>query len=120
MAILAQLLDDVVVHKFDLVKSEMTLGRKAQSDIVIDDSAISSQHARVLKKSNEFFPQYQELYVEDLGSTNGTFLNEQPVVGRQRLRNGDTLRLAWNHFKFIDEQEAEMEKTVQMLRTSSE
>ena len=120
MAILAQLLDDVVIHKFELVKSEMTLGRKAQSDIVIDDSAISSQHARLLKKTNEFFSQYQEVYVEDLGSTNGTFLNEQPVVGLQRVRNGDILRVAWNHFKFIDEQEADMEKTVQMLRSSAD
>lgn len=118
MAILAQLLDDVVVHKFELVDDVITLGRKAQCDIVIDDIAISSQHAKLIKKNNEFFAEYQEIYVEDLGSTNGTFLNEQPVVGRQRLHNGDILRLAWNCFKFVDEQEAETEKTVQMLRPS--
>lgn len=116
MAILAQLLDDVVIHKFELHGSETTLGREAGCDIVIGDSAVSSHHAKLVKQNNAFFAAYKEVYLEDLGSTNGTFLNERPVVARQRLRSGDIVRIAWNRFKFIDEQEAEMEKTVHMLR----
>lgn len=116
MAILAQLLDDVVIHKFDLTSGEVVLGRKTGSDIVIDESAISSSHAKITLQPNIYFSDYMEAYIEDLGSTNGTFLNEQPVVGRQRLRNNDQVRLAWNKFKFIDTSEAEMEKTVHMVR----
>jgi len=117
MPTLAQLLDDVVVHKFDLQEREVTIGRRSDNDIVIDDSAISSSHARVVLKPNEYFSDYLETYIEDLDSTNGTFLNEKPVLGRQRLFHNDEVRFAWNKFKFIDDKEAEMERTVQMLKT---
>ncbi len=117
MSSLQQLLDDVVIHSFELKKDITRIGRKSGNDIVIEDSAVSSAHAHVLLQSNEFFPQYREAWIEDLGSTNGTWLNGQPVVGRQRLRHNDRLRIAWNQFRFIDEKEEKMEKTVQMLRT---
>lgn len=116
MAILAQLLDDVIVHKFELDKTTVLIGRSSESDIVINDTAISAKHAQVLRQSNAFFASYMECFIEDLASTNGTWINEQPVQGRQRLRNGDIVRLAWNRFKFVDEHESEMEKTVHMLR----
>lgn len=117
MAILAQLIDDVVVHKFELPKPKMVMGRKPENDIAIDDSAVSSRHAQIVQLENSYFDQYIEHYIEDLGSTNGTFLNEQPVVGRQRLHHGDVIRLAWNKFKFFDESEEEMERTVHMVMT---
>jgi pSer/pThr/pTyr-binding forkhead associated (FHA) protein len=115
MAILAQLLDDVVIHQFQL-KPEMTLGRKPGNDIVIDESSISSTHAKLILEPNSFFPEYLEAYIEDLSSTNGTFLNEQPVIGRQRLRHNDLIRFAWNKFKFLDESESQMERTVHMIK----
>lgn len=115
MAMLAQLVDDVVVHKFDLILDRTSLGRHPQNDIVIDDSAVSSHHSVVCQQDNEFFPEYKEFYVEDNDSTNGTFINDLRVQGKQRLHNNDIIRLAWNKFKFIDDKEADMEKTVQML-----
>ncbi len=117
MAILAQLIDDVVVHKFELNADTTLVGRKTDCGIVINEAAISSNHAQILRQRNPFFEQYVECYVEDLGSTNGTFLNGQRVVGKQRLRHGDLLRLAWNEFKFIDDSEEEMERTVHMIQS---
>jgi FHA domain len=66
----------------------ITVGRAATSDIVLDEQFVSSTHARLV-------PRGQFYYVEDLGSTNGTFLNEKPVTDAQlkmdsRLRIGET------------------------------
>lgn len=118
MAYLAQLIDDVVVHKFELTQEQCSIGRKADRDIVIDDNAVSSNHACIRRLPNTYFADYIECFIEDLGSTNGTFLNDVAVVGQQRLRHGDIVRIAWNKFKFVDESEAEMEKTVHMVQTS--
>ncbi|TVZ38405.1 FHA domain-containing protein [Alteromonadaceae bacterium 2753L.S.0a.02] len=115
MAILAQLVDDVVVHKFELDKEALSLGRHPENDIVIDDSAVSSQHAKILQIPNEYFPEYKEFFLEDSGSTNGTYINDLRLQGKKRLHHNDVIRLAWNRFKFIDDKEADMEKTVQML-----
>ena len=66
----------------------ITVGRAATSDIVLDEQFVSSTHARLV-------PRGQFYYVEDLGSTNGTFVNEKPVTEAQlkldsRLRIGET------------------------------
>ena len=115
MAVLAQLTDDVVIHKFELNPPQVTLGRHPSSHIQIDEASISSSHAAISLAPNQHFPQFLEAYIEDLSSTNGTFINEQAVIGRQRLHNNDIIRLGWNKFKFIDDLEAELEKTVHML-----
>jgi hypothetical protein len=66
----------------------ITVGRAAASDIVLDEQFVSSTHARLV-------PRGQFFYVEDLGSTNGTFVNEKQVTEAQlkldsRLRIGET------------------------------
>lgn len=119
MAILAQLIDDVVVHKFELPQGETRIGRGTDSDIVVAESAVSTEHANVSLTPNPYFSEYLEAYIEDCGSTNGTFLNDKPLAGRQRLHNNDVIRVAWNKFRFIDESEAEMEKTVHMMKNQT-
>lgn len=115
MAILAQLIDDVVVHKFELSGDEIVIGRHPANKVSIDDSAVSVKHATVLQKSNEHFPDYKETYISDMGSTNGTFVNDTQITSEYRLHHNDVIRVAWNQFKFIDDKEADMERTVQML-----
>jgi pSer/pThr/pTyr-binding forkhead associated (FHA) protein len=67
----------------------ITVGRAPTSDVVLDDTFVSGAHARLV-------PRGQFYYVEDLGSTNGTFLNDKQVTEAQlryesRLRIGDTV-----------------------------
>jgi hypothetical protein len=67
----------------------ITVGRASTSDIVLDEHFVSSTHAR-------FVPRGQFYVVEDLGSTNGTFVNEKPVTEAQlrfesRVRIGETV-----------------------------
>ncbi len=118
MAVLAQLVDDVVVHKFELEGEQLTIGRHPQNDIVVDDGAVSAQHAIITFVPNAHFPQFYEFYLEDLSSTNGTFINDKRLSGKQRLHTNDILRVAYNKFKFIDDKEEDLAKTVHMLQQS--
>jgi hypothetical protein len=64
----------------------LTIGRSGSSDFTVDDPFVSHMHARVLRRGAYYF-------VEDLGSTNGTFLNDQEVERDARLKVRDTLRI---------------------------
>lgn len=68
----------------ELVPPETTLGRDASCHVHINDSSVSHKHARVYHSDGEW-------YVEDLGSTNGTFVNERPLTHPVMLRPGDVL-----------------------------
>jgi len=70
----------------------ITVGRAANSDIVLDEPFVSSTHARL-------FPRGQFYVVEDLGSTNGTFVNERPV-GDAELRLDARVRIGETVFRY--------------------
>jgi pSer/pThr/pTyr-binding forkhead associated (FHA) protein len=70
---------------FDL-DEELTIGRAAGCQITLDDTFVSQLHARVFRREGQFL-------VEDLGSTNGTYLNRQKVTGPMVLRPGDELQI---------------------------
>lgn len=72
---------------FELTKDVYTAGREAGNDIAIEDTQISRHHARLSRQGNSFV-------VEDLGSTNGTFVNGRRVTGPVLLSNGDMLGFA--------------------------
>jgi pSer/pThr/pTyr-binding forkhead associated (FHA) protein len=63
-----------------------TIGRAAECELRLDDTYVSQQHARIFDRSGNWF-------VEDLGSTNGTFVNEQKLVAPAMLTPGDTIRV---------------------------
>jgi hypothetical protein len=65
---------------------EVTVGRAAGCGVTLDDTYASQIHARVFQRDGQWF-------VEDLGSTNGTFLNRTKVNGPQVMRRGDRLQV---------------------------
>ena len=69
------------------------LGRGEQADIQLEDAFASSQHARLV-------PQGDVMVLEDLGSTNGTYLNGEPLRGPQPLHAGDRIRIGDSEFTF--------------------
>ena len=69
------------------------LGRGEQADIQLEDTFASSQHARLA-------PHGEVIVLEDLGSTNGTYLNEEPLRGPQPLHPGDRIRIGDSQFIF--------------------
>lgn len=82
---------------FQLDKERTLLGRNANCDIVFpaNDFAVSREHACILKIQNKF-------YVEDMGSRNGTFLNNTQVQARQEVKDGDKIRICDFLYSFHD------------------
>jgi FHA domain len=70
-----------------------TLGR-GDVEIQLDDPFASSQHARIIRQG-------RALVIEDLGSTNGTYLNEEPLTGPQPLHDGDRIRIGDSEFSYL-------------------
>jgi FHA domain len=77
---------------YDLMQGA-TLGR-GDVEIRLDDPFASSRHARITRDG-------QLVVIEDLGSTNGTYLNEQPLNGPQPLHDGDRIRIGDSEFSYL-------------------
>ncbi len=69
-----------------LGQQSVLIGRSPESTLVLDDDYASSRHARIFPKDGEWF-------VEDLGSTNGTYAGRQRVTGPQKLPVGSSLKI---------------------------
>jgi two-component system cell cycle response regulator len=88
------------------VEREAVLGRGAKADILLDEPSVSREHARVSRDGEG------DYFIEDLGSTNGTFLAGRPVQ-RSRLKSGDRLQIGCEHFlrfALVDEDEEKLQR----------
>ena len=90
-------IDGVVIKEVQLTKERTMLGRRPYNDIVIDNLAVSGEHAVMHMTEHE-------VEVEDLGSTNGTYVNGK-AIKRQVLRNGDTIEVGKYKIRFLQEEE---------------
>ncbi len=80
--------------RFPIRDGATSIGRSSASDIVLkSDDFASGRHARLTRHGGL-------LYVEDMGSTNGTFVNERKTVGATPLRDGDTVRIGSTIFRY--------------------
>ena len=97
-------IDGVVIKEVQLTKDRTTLGRRPYNDIVIDNLAVSGEHA-VMQMSGA------EVFLEDLNSTNGTYVNGK-AIKKQQLKNGDTVEIGKYKIKFVHDGAVEnFEKT---------
>ena len=71
----------------------LTMGRANTADINIDDPFASSAHARI-------FPRGQFMHIEDMGSTNGTFLNGRQLRRPEQLKPADTVRIGETEYRY--------------------
>jgi len=115
MAILLQLVDRVVTSKLELDCDVLTVGRNKDSDLVIDDMAVSGLHAKLEREEDPYYEGHFRYFLHDLGSTNGSFVNSDQVVDRVELKNNDTVKIGWNEFKFIGDDYDEHEATAHIL-----
>ena len=109
MAKLILSMDNLVLKEISLDKERTTIGRKAHNDIQIDNLAISGEHAAVVTILNDSF-------LEDLDSTNGTFVNGKQVK-KHFLQNNDVIELGKYRLKYLKEatqqnSQSDFEKTM--------
>ena len=116
MALIVQLHEGVAVNKLPLDQDRLRIGRNPECDIFIDDTVVSSEHAVIEKVDNPDAEGASAYYLEDLNSTNGTFLNNAEIT-RQKLQHEDVIRIGWASFKFIDETKADPEKTAKIHKS---
>lgn len=114
MATIIQTVDGVVANRFDIKKAELKFGRTSNNQVQIDDLAVSNAHAQIISKTGD--QGETRYFLEDLGSTNGSFINEKKVSSQQ-LHHKDIIRIGWNMFTFIDEDEINMEKTSKVKKS---
>ncbi|HID36560.1 MAG TPA: FHA domain-containing protein [Ghiorsea sp.] len=103
---------DTVISEYDLNQEETTIGRKEENEIHVDNLAVSSRHARILKIGNK-------VILEDLGSTNGTQVNDRDVT-KHVLNHGDIITVGKHTLTFIcanapaaqQSEESDMDKTM--------
>jgi FHA domain len=117
MAKLILSMDGLVLKEIPLTKERTTIGRKPHNDIQIDNLAVSGEHAVIVTILNDSF-------LEDLGSTNGTIVNGNPIK-KHFLQNNDVIELGKYKLKFVGEaaaaasgEKADFEKTM-VLRPSA-
>jgi hypothetical protein len=99
-------LDGVVIKEVQITKDKTTLGRRPYNDIVIDNLAVSGEHA-VLQMVGA------DVFIEDLNSTNGTYINGK-AIKKQLLSHNDTVEIGKYKIKYLVEDGTDYEKTMIM------
>src|SRR5687768_18349422 len=86
-------LDGVVIKEVQITKDKTTLGRRPYNDIVIDNLAISGEHAVLHMIGGD-------VYLEDLNSTNGTYINGR-AVKKQSLEHNDVVEVGKYKIRYL-------------------
>jgi serine phosphatase RsbU (regulator of sigma subunit) len=98
----------------DPSKTGVVIGRHANADVTLPSGSVSRRHARLTWE-------HDQVFVEDLGSSNGTFVNDARIPGRTRLRAGDLLRIGASVLRLETPaaREPEREMTIQSLTAAA-
>ena len=117
MAMVVLLVDDVEIRKYPIEGERLLIGRSGDAQIHIDDATVSGKHAVVEGIPSKEFESVYEYFIQDLGSTNGTHVGGKKIR-REKLLNGDVIKIGWNTFKFIaDESEQHLSSESQDVGT---
>ncbi len=95
------------IREIKLDKPSFTIGRKPDNDIPLDNAAVSGHHCKMYESGGTW-------YVEDLNSTNGTFVNGKKTL-KAGLKNGDTINLVKYSLLYVDETAAQQATAEQPL-----
>lgn len=89
-----------VLDTFELAQGDMKIGRRPDVDITIDSMAVSGEHANI-------FTIGEDSFIQDLGSTNGTFVNNKKIA-KHHLKHGDTIMIGKHTLNYVNETQAKV------------
>jgi pSer/pThr/pTyr-binding forkhead associated (FHA) protein len=116
MAMLVLTHEGLTIKRIPLDKAEQRIGRKADSDIFIDDMLASQNHAKIEVIENTEASGGSDYFIEDLNSTNHTYINGAPI-DRKQLAHNDVIRIGKHTFKFLDESADPGNKTAKLHKS---
>lgn len=102
--------DGVVVKEYELGQASLRIGREMDNDICLVESTVSGYHTVLTSKPSPYMEGLNDIFVDDLGSTNGTLLNGNPIQ-HQRLRHNDIINIGTHEFRFIDDSKQPLDST---------
>lgn len=105
MAAYLLLTDSVSPKAYPIEGREFIIGRQADSDLQLNAREVSRRHARIVVENGKYL-------IEDLGSSNGTFVNQERLSGRSELRGHDEIEIGPFHLEFNIEHQDEMQNFV--------
>ena len=98
---LKHIVNGVVVSEIDMKVGEYTIGRAKGNNLQLDDGAVSGQHARFQIETSPYMESIYDITLEDLGSTNGTYVNSDKITNI-RLNHNDQIKIGTHEFKIFD------------------
>ncbi len=78
------------------VTGELNVGRVGRNEIILKDPYVSKRHAKIFSKNNSY-------YIEDLDSSNGTFVNNRKISDIVEIAHGDRIKIGQIEFLFVNE-----------------
>lgn len=84
---------NLAAGEFVPVRGATSIGRQPDNDVVVDEDSVSARHARLVPREGHW-------WIEDLGSTNGTWVNDRHVVQPRLLKSGDLIQLGRVRLRF--------------------
>ena len=109
MAKLILKFNNEVIDHIELTQGDIRIGRKPSNDIFIDNLSVSGEHANI-------FTIGEDSFVQDLGSTNGTFVNNKKIT-KHHLKNGDQIMVGKHTLIYFTESERQDERTEDFAKT---
>jgi len=109
MARLILSLDGNVLAEYNMTKERYTIGRLPDNDVRIDNSAVSGHHSLIINILNDSF-------LEDLNSTNGTYVNGK-LVKKHALQHGDVITIGQHQLRYVDDAHDEQADPDEFERT---
>jgi pSer/pThr/pTyr-binding forkhead associated (FHA) protein len=107
---LKQINHGVVVSEIDVGEGDLTIGRNHGNSLQLDDDVVSGEHALLKLEQNPYMSEVFDISIRDLGSTNGTYVNNTSVK-ENKLKHGDLIRIGSYEYKVFDDQSTDSTNT---------
>jgi pSer/pThr/pTyr-binding forkhead associated (FHA) protein len=106
--------DGIVIEEYLLEEGSITIGRRPDCDIQIDDLSVSGKHATVSVKVNQYMDGLKDVFLEDAGSTNGTKINGRRIK-KHLFKHGEVAQIGTHELTLVDEGTRAFETTQILL-----
>ena len=100
---LKHIINGAVVSEMNMTEGEFSIGRNHGNSLQLNGGDVSGEHAVLKLEPNSFLPEQLDITIRDLGSTNGTYVNNLSVKEKQ-IKHGDAIRICGYEYRVFDDQ----------------